>query len=230
MSKSKIIRGFLVFPLVVASAAAQSLSVGVKGGLIGNSDLSNPNVPSVAPESRRYIVGPSVEIGLTPFLRIEVDALYHRFGYREFNSDYVGDLTWGNVRANWWEVPILAKFRPARTVPLFASGGVAVRSISNATLHWNTIVFAYPTGQASYVSGSTPLSRSGSGSPYGDTTGLVAGGGAQFGRGRLLIMPEFRYVRWLASPSAGFGSGGGTQYVNSAQNQAEFLLGVSFGK
>ena len=53
-------------------------------------------------------------------------------------------------------------------------------------------------------------------------SGLTVGGGMELGRGRLRLLPEFRYTRWTANIS---GAGG---LLRFAPNQAEVLVGVLF--
>lgn len=106
-----------LFPLFVvlacASLHAQTFSVGVKGGGL----LTDP--AGRLDESRRYLVGASVEIGFHDRMAAEVDALYSRLGTR-------------TVRGNAGQLPVLGKYyfssRDAGVRP-FAAGGVAFRKI-----------------------------------------------------------------------------------------------------
>src|ERR1700687_3368158 len=84
----------------------QSFSVGVKGGIRATDDLSG----DATSESKRYVVGPAVEIALPLNLGIEFDALYRRGGYRSSFGNFAGSFT-DRERANSWEFPILLKYR-----------------------------------------------------------------------------------------------------------------------
>jgi hypothetical protein len=57
-------------------------------------------------ESKRYVVGPEVEVGLPLGLGVEVDALYRREGYSSLFSNFAGS-NYSQERANSWEFPML---------------------------------------------------------------------------------------------------------------------------
>ena len=68
-----------IFALVFLSGnvlLAQQVEVGVEGGIRATDDLSG----TISSESKRYIVGPAVDIRLPKRFSVEVDALYQRFG------------------------------------------------------------------------------------------------------------------------------------------------------
>ena len=107
---------FLVF-VCAPILSAQTLSLGVKGG----GRFTDP--AERADESRRYIVGPSLEVGFGRRVGLEVDALYSRF--RAANA---GEA----VRGHSVEFPVLGKFYFAdrqSAVRPYASSGFAFRNI-----------------------------------------------------------------------------------------------------
>src|SRR4051812_12462177 len=69
---------------------AQKLAIGIKGG-VRTSDDFTLSPPSVSSESKRYIVGPMLDMELPWHLGIEFDVLYRRFGYtRLFGNQNIG--------------------------------------------------------------------------------------------------------------------------------------------
>src|SRR6266498_1685747 len=92
-----------VLMLAVSSCTAQHFAVGVKVGSRLTGDLEGTAVS----ESRLYIAGPAVEVGLTRRFGVEVDALYRRFGYRSGNSDSFGGFVQTSERAHVWEFPMV---------------------------------------------------------------------------------------------------------------------------
>lgn len=118
--------------------------------------------------SKRYVVGPQVDIGLPFGLGIEVDALYRREGYQGGPVLYNGDFT---EHANSWEFPLLLKYRlPVPLLRPFLEVGYAPRVIS---------------GRVHYYTSNTV-----SGTDYPASQGVVVGGGVQFGVGRLPWRPR----------------------------------------
>lgn len=195
--------------LTAGPACGQWFALGVKGGLRASDDMGKTFFSET--ESKRYVVGPTVEIGLPGRWRVEVDALYHRFGYRTDQGSVFGSSS-ARDRGNSWEFPILLKCHlPAR---LFVSGGYAPRILSGKeTAHNDSTIPFFGTrtfgSDFSYVS-----------------HGAVAGAGMEFGRGRLRFSPEFRYTRWKDKAIDIQGSRGFT--VESNQNQIDVLFGMTW--
>src|ERR1700691_5923584 len=80
----------------------QSIAIGVIGGGRVTGDLTGEAATSV---SKRYALGPELDIGLPLGLGIEVDALYRREGYQSsFSAPF-------EEHANSWEFPMLLKYR-----------------------------------------------------------------------------------------------------------------------
>ena len=62
----------LVFLLLTFPSFSQSIAIGVKGGIRATNDVEG----SGTSESKRYLVGPAVEVILPFRIAVEVDALY----------------------------------------------------------------------------------------------------------------------------------------------------------
>src|SRR5712691_8407134 len=109
---------------------AQSLSIGVKGGIRTTDDVSGPGILSI--EARPYVVGPALELGLPLGLSVEFDALYRREGYR---TGSLGICPIGcsvaRERSNSWEFPLLLRYNlPVRAIRPYLEAGYAHRAMS----------------------------------------------------------------------------------------------------
>lgn len=206
-----VVRSLLVFLAFVTSAAGQRVSAGVKLGAV-LTDTFQGAASELSDESKRYTVGPSVEVRLFKALSVEVDALYRHIGFdHDRRSNPVRVYT--RERDASWEFPILAKYRvlpKAAAVP-FAVAGYAPRVVNGS-------------GFQRLVSSPFPLQVAPTyDTSYGVTHGFVAGGGVEFRAWKLRLVSEARYTRWNRSfYQFSFGA---TQNT-STQNQAEVLLGI----
>jgi hypothetical protein len=181
-------------------SCAQSLAVGVIGGVRGTDDLTGGAANSV---SKRYAFGPQANIGLPFGFGIEVDALYRRQGYQA-GAFYSGEF---DEHANSWEFPMLLKYRLRfPLVKPFLEAGYAPRVI-HGTEHYYTNGTSVSTG-------------------YPASQGIVVGGGVEVAIGRLRLSPAVRYTRWNNAPiMVYFGDG---PEALSSQNQLDILLGVAW--
>ena len=101
--------------------------------------------------------------------------------------------------SNAWEFPILAKYKfPSKIIRPYIDGGIA----------WNTL-----QGLASSIS---------SGLKNGTTDGIVLGAGVEIKALIVRISPEIRYTHWSSEAFTA------ASLLQSNQNQAEFMLGVTF--
>jgi len=202
-----------VFAFAVTACACygQSVSVGVAGGVRLTDDISG-NVPS---ESKRYVVGPEVELGLPFGLAVEVDALYRREGYSSF-SGFIGD-EWERERANSWEFPILLKYKLRfPVVKPFVEAGYAPRVIDGA--------IDTSFGECHEPGECVSPQQIHSGADWNSTHGVIFGGGVQVAFGRLRISPEVRYTRW----SNAVVNSPGNSPIQSARNQVDAVLGIGW--
>jgi len=192
----------------------QALSIGVIGGVRTTDDMTG----AATSESKRYVVGPDVEIGLAFGLGVQVDALYRREGYSSPFSNFAGS-DYSQERANSWEFPMLLKYKFA--LPLikpFIEAGYAPRVI-NGTVNNNGFSVNLQTGQRTY-------GQNHYGTSWDASQGLVVGGGAQLRLGRLLVSPEVRYTHWNNQAILVTYPDGPT--FGSAQDQIDVLVGLSW--
>ena len=166
--------------------------------------------------TNRYIIGPTAELRLPFGLGVEFDVLYRRFGYSSSGllAGITSTITNKTTTGSAWEFPLLAKYRfKGKLVRPFVSAGVAWDKLSGLTQDVHTIV----AGVTNSTSG-TPTEL------HNDTTrGFVMGGGVEVKALVIRISPEIRYTRW---GSAHFVDPIGL--ISSKQNQAEFLVGITF--
>jgi hypothetical protein len=207
------LRYFLMISLTCCACAAQSITVGVIGGGRVTDDVTC----CATSESRQYILGPAVEFGLPFSLAVEFDALYHREGYQiPFNN--VGGSGLQTERANDWQFPIMLKYKlPVPSARPFFEIGFAPRTISGTITNTGVSVND-TTGQQ------TPF-RNSMATSWSSSVGVVAGGGVQFGFGRLRVSPELRYTYWPnTSINVTFANGPSFQ-----SNQKQFDVLVNIG-
>ena len=173
--------------------------------------------------TRRYVVGATLEWRWTHAFGFETDALYQRLGYagtvNVFNSASGGFSTSAiSVTGGSWDIPLMAKYRFGRAVRPYLAGGGVLRYVGPLRA----------TGEQTtgFLGGSSSTTAIDTTEPAEfrkrDYPGLTAVGGIEFGAGRLRIEPEFRYVRWTASPSGPYG------LLRFSPNQAELMVGVLF--
>src|SRR5262249_29862727 len=125
-----------LFHTLATIAAGQQLAVGVKGGvpLLDAFEL-NPPPPFVRYtfNTKRYTVGPSVDVAIPFKLRFEVNALYTRLDY---DSTIMGvdTFTRSATRANAWQFPLLLKKEiPLGRVQPFADLRYALRHVTGTS-------------------------------------------------------------------------------------------------
>ena len=205
--KPVIVRSLLLFFLGASAAFCQPFSFGVKLGVpltdffntVGSSNFT------FNATTDRYIVGPTAELHLPLGLGVEVDALYRHMSYT--GSGLIGSITSSSVNSGDWEFPVLVKYRfPMKIVRPYVDGGVAWDKLFGLT---QSVKESIATGSPTVVNQNT-------------TAGIVLGGGIDI-HVKIHIMPEIRYTRW---GSAQFSDP--TGLLRGTQNQAEFLLGITF--
>ena len=195
----------VLFFAVVAVIVGQSASLGVKGGV----QLSSSFTGADASKDQRYIVGPSIEVGLPFELAFEADALFRRIGYdqqftlvQKTTSGGITSTSTMQLRANSLEFPLLAKYYlgsklwPAK---LYVTCGYVLRYV--------------PRSDNQYLMKHNPVN------------GLVVGTGAKFRAGRFSVSPEIRYTHWEGTT---FVQGAQNIMIQSNHNQADVLVGFTF--
>lgn len=200
---------------------AQGLSIGAIGGVRATDELSG----TLTPESKRYIVGPTVELSLPLRLAVEFDALYRRVGYTGYSSTVLANSI-TRVRANSWEFPLIAKYRmPFFLVHPFVGVGYAPRTIhGNAVASGSYLSRLTQNPPASVI---TYFFNQRTTASYSVTHGVVAAAGVDLHAGPIRLSPELRYVHW-SSPFLNAQGGDGSFLFTSSQNEVFLMLGVSW--
>jgi hypothetical protein len=210
---------YLALILFSGSMLAQSLALGVKGGvpLSDAFKVASGGPVSYSTITRRYTVGPTVEVGL-PLIgfRVEADALYRRMGWDSSRAgtalleSYVS-----TVRAGAWDFDVLLKRRllGALVVHPYLGGGAAFRRLFTTR---ETFLFPGPPSRFVTKQMIDEVRRK-------NIAGLVFSAGVELG-GPLRIAPEFRYTRWLMNNVTG------PFPIGTEANQAEVLVSITFGK
>ncbi len=223
-----LLRFLLISFLSCCTCAAQAFSIGVIGGGRVTDDVTGFHTPESSvisgappfrPESRFYVVGPAIEMGLAHGFSVEFDALYHRQGL--FFTFYTGAYVYQTAgeRDNVWEFPLLLKYRlREHAMNPFLEAGVTPRIMRGSI----TII------SQSNFSGLGPPSSSTYATSYSPTVGFVSGGGVQFRVGHLRLAPQVRYTRWFTTPVWGIdGSIVGGIFASNL-NQVDFLVGINW--
>lgn len=196
----------LLFLFATTGVFAQ-FSFGVRGGLpLTNffQAASNPD-ETFNSSATRFIIGPTVELRLPAGFSLEAEALFRHFQYKG-SSNLVDELA-QTTASNAWEFPLLVKYRmPGLFVKPFLDGGAAFDRWSGSN---QIIAAASGTGSTSSTSGSN--------------AGFVLGAGIELRLPLVRLSPEIRYTRWGAASVTDLGAA-----LRSNQNQAEFLVGLTF--
>jgi hypothetical protein len=198
----------------------QPVTFGIKAGapLDGLLDATQfpPGNQGATSTTNPYIIGPTVELRLPRNLSLEVDALFRHYRYQWYVY-LIGSGAHTIAIGNAWEFPILVKYKlPGRFLKPYIDGGAAFDRVEGLS----AIINSYTATE----SGSTTMTTQTS-SPseleHRTSAGVVIGGGIDIHMLFLHVSPEIRYTRWSLQHF-------GADFVNSSQNQVEFLLGVTF--
>ena len=173
---------------------------------------------SASSATRRYTVGPMVELRLPHGFELEFDVLYSRLGFADLTKSVALIFDYANTSANSWSFPVLAKYRlPAlRVVRPYIEVGPSFRTVSGVSVS-TTRIIEFGGGFASGPTHSSSDSHLNNRS----NAGVAAGLGIQVRLAFLRISPEVRYTRWKADQQPD-----PCLYAN--QNQVEVLLGITF--
>jgi hypothetical protein len=194
----------------------QRISYGVEGGASTlEPTRQDPD------ESRRYVVGATIEVGLGRGFAVEADFLYRHNGFSNrfiFGSGALGEpggpteqlvSASNRIRLDVFEVPVLGKYyfrRDAKVQPFVLTGYSFRKALTNVDSSTTT-------------ESSTGLSTQTSSFSYWTAAdvGATFGAGLRWRTGRISLKPEIRYTYWGAHPSAGV-----------SKQQADVLLGITF--
>ncbi len=209
----KIVLAFLL----AAPGAFPQFSLGVKAGVPLTDFFNTVSSPRLGfnSDTKRYIIGPMVQLNLPAGFAVEFDALYRRFNY-ESNVSLADVFTNARTTGNAWEFPLLFKYRfPMVLARPFLGAGVAWDTVNGVKQAVTTTLAA--TGITSTRStGPTELRND-------TTTGFVIGAGVDVHAVFMHISPEIRYTRWGSRHFESVNGG-----LLSNRNQAEFLVGFRF--
>lgn len=197
----------IILLLSAFAAFSQPFSAGVKLGVPLTDFISavNTGTFNATSTTHRYIVGVTAELHLPLGFGIEGDVLYRHFNYHSILTGGIG-TTSTTATSGDWEFPLLVKYRfPSKIVRPFVDAGVA----------WDTLQ-GLKTTVETHLSSTTPdLSKN-------TTMGAVFGAGIEVKALKIKVSPEIRFTRWTDQH---FNT---INLLHSNQNQAEFLLGVTF--
>jgi len=208
---------WFLFLLTTSVASAQLFSAGVKVGtpITDAYDVVTGRA-SFVPNAKRLVIGPTVELRLPFGFGIEVDALYRRQEY-EYSSGITnpinGELLNSRTTSGSWEFPVLAKYRtPFPLVKPYVVGGLNFNRLSGVkqTLRCLGGTCTNPFRDVSHR----------------NNVGVTVGAGVQVNALLIKLSPEVRFTRWGVSNfdvTGGFGSA-----LKSNQNQADFIVGITF--
>lgn len=201
------------------TAFSQPLSFGLKGGLPLNDAFALANGGYTA-GGRHLTAGPMIELRLPFGLGMEFDVFYKRLSYRYmFGRPGLGFEN-SKTTANSWEFPLLAKYRLGHSLLApYVAAGISVNRLSGVK-RFGEIMGAGPAGVlTTFTSTDIPeLHRRSS-------LGSVFGAGIEIRLVLLRVSPEIRYTRWRSPHFTGVLPDTSFQ---SSQNQAEFLVGLTF--
>jgi hypothetical protein len=217
MINTNKLRGLAIL-LAVAPAvltAGENVSFGVKGGIpiTDAVDTARGTTSAYFTDTKRYLVGPTIEFHLPARFSIEIDALYKRIGYQ---FDATGPFVYSKTVANSWEFPILGKFEilPGPVRP-FVDLGMNIRNLSGVKQIRQTISGA--TFNRVELNSANEFNKR-------NDLGLTGGFGIAFKMGPVRISPEFRYTRWggenLRDPI--------NALLRTNRNQGDFMVGFTF--
>ncbi len=202
----------LLLLLAGASCAFPQFTAGFKAGVPLTDFFDTVRSPNFGfnSQTKRYVIGPTVELRLPGGLGFEFDALYRRFNY-EGDTQTDGAVS-SRTTGNAWEFPLLAKYRfPYPLVRPYILGGVAWNTFTGLRQDITSVV----TGRSSTDEPAELRERT--------TTGLVLGAGLEVRAIVIRISPEVRYTRWGAEQFRG-----PNDTLRWNRNQAEFLVGFTF--
>jgi opacity protein-like surface antigen len=202
-----------------AAAMAQPIGVGLKVGLPLTDAFETASGPSSSytSDTKRYIIGPQIELRLPAGFAIELDALYTKLNFSSVGS-VAGSVVNAATDADSWEFPLLLKKKfgganaGVAAVRPFVATGAAFRRLTSIRQVRNFI-----TGNSQETSTPDELRNK-------NATGFVIGGGLEIRALFLRISPEVRFTRWGTSNFRE----GVSNLLETNRNQGQFLVGFHF--
>jgi hypothetical protein len=201
--------------------ASGQVSIGAMGGV----RVSNEVFGNISSESKRYLIGPRVDVHLPHNFFVEVEALYRPFGFTAYQvSNLTNEII--RERANSWEIPILLKYRYTgfRAHP-FIGAGYDPRFVHGTDVTNG----AFQSGVKSGIPTFTFLFNQQTPTNYPVSHGAVVSGGVEFIAGPIRISPELRYTHWNpAFLNFNHSQQLGPYRYNSAHNELSVMFGVTW--
>ncbi len=201
MIENVMLKTFSLLFVLSASVFSQPISFGVKLGLPLSDayDIANSSSNrNFFTGGTQFTVGAMAELHLPLGLGVEGDILYTRFNFSTQNL--LDSLSKAN--SNSFEIPILVKYRFAGFGPVHAyvGAGPSFRRIQDI-LHYDPRRTDDAFGK-----------------------GVVFAGGVEIKALFVRISPELRYTHWGSQSFLD----GANALIHAKQNQAQFLVGISF--
>lgn len=205
----------LILSLLTLGSAfgAGPISLGVKGGvpLTDAFQVGLTGNTGYVTDTKRYTVGPELDINLPFRFAIEFNALYKRLNYSNRGVD-----VFSSTSANSWEFPLLIKWRiTGGAVRPYVAAGMNVHHL--AGLKQVNQFFFGGNSQTTETNNAAELRNR-------NSVGGTFAGGLEVHLGLLKVAPEIRYTRWGADTFRSAVSG----LLSFNPNQAEFLVGITF--
>jgi hypothetical protein len=210
---------FALLFVFAAAAVAQPISVGVKVGLplTDAFDTARNATTSYESDTKRYIIGPQIELRLPAGFGIELDALYTKLNFSSVGG-VAGSVVNAVTDANAWEFPLLLKKKFGGTnAGVAAARPFVVVGASYRRLSDITQIQSFITGNSQTTDTPAELQKR-------DSTGFVVGGGVEIRALFLRISPEVRFTRWGTSNFRE----GVSNLLETNRNQGQFLVGFHF--
>jgi len=207
----------------VPGALAQHISVGIKAG-VPLTDVVEAGHPELGFEAqtKRYTIGPVVDIGLPLGFGIEIGAMYKRFDQKSMTITRTGYVDLGEASyfieqragisagGHSWEVPVAVQYRFFKSaIRPYVEGGVSFNHLSNV-YDFQTASFSSP------IPRQLPFTIAPKRSSF-DRAGGLLGLGVDLKLRKIHVTPGFRYTHY-----------NDTRYWLPAATSVDFLVGFTF--
>ena len=201
-----------------SSAFAQHISVGMKAGvpltnLLGNNSGGAPSQIEFPTQTKRYTIGPVVNVGLLLGFSVELSAMYKRFDQRSIAITTTGFITNDEIGypitqtagisavGHSWEFPVALQYHFSKSsIRPYVEGGISFNHLGNV-YDFKNASFSSPTPrQPPYTVAPVPGSF--------ERVGGLVGIGVDLKFHVIHVTPGLRYTHyneknfWLASASA----------------------------
>ena len=214
----------------VPGALAQHISVGIKAG-VPLTDVVEAGHPELGFEAqtKRYTIGPVVDIGLPLGFGVEFGALYKRFdqqsiavtttGYVIIDEEngYAIQQTAGiSAVGHSWEFPVAVQYRFFKSaIRPYVEGGVSLNRLSNVysfqnvSINFRQLPFTFAPRRGSFT-----------------RVGPLFGMGVDVKLHRIHVTPGLRYTHYNKLSSL---TGGCSGQGCPGNNAVDILVGFTFG-